>query len=378
MREVVRPVTRHAGVPAEAAASTVALRGLTKRYGGQAAVDGIDLDIAAGSLLSLLGPSGCGKTTTLRMIAGLIAPTAGTIAVGGTDITVMPASRRNIGVLFQNYALFPHLSVGQNVGFGLRMRRVGRDAIRSAVEEALALVHLEGFLDRMPDQLSGGQQQRVALARALAIRPSVLLLDEPMSALDRSLREAVRTELRQLQQRLGITTVLVTHDQEEALTISDAVAVMNRGRIEQVGRPSEIYANPATRFVASFVGTTNFQQAEILTARPDAVELAVYGRKLPLAPGTPVGSEGRVTVMVRPEHVQFRSSTGGATGPEEVPARLLETSYRGADTIFTFGTEDGARILATRTNDGPGGAIEMIGGSFALSFGRNLCVLRDD
>lgn len=375
MRTAAHPAVGHAGV---AAASAVALRGLTKRYGGPAAVDGIDLDIPAGSLLSLLGPSGCGKTTTLRMIAGLIDPTAGTIAVGGADITATPASRRNIGVLFQNYALFPHLTVAQNVGFGLRMRRIDRHAIRSAVEETLALVHLEGFGDRMPDQLSGGQQQRVALARALAIRPSVLLLDEPMSALDRSLREAVRTELRQLQQRLGITTVLVTHDQEEALTISDAVAVMNRGRIEQIGCPSEIYASPATRFVASFVGTTNIREAEILAATPDAVEIAVYGTRLALAPGMPLRAKDRVTVTVRPEHVRFRPSRTDTAEPGQVPARLLEASYRGADTLFTFGTADGGRILATRTNDGPGAEAETIGGSFALSFGRNLRVLRDE
>ena len=356
--------------------SAVALRGLTKSYGGQVAVDGIGLDIPAGSLLSLLGPSGCGKTTTLRMMAGLVEPTAGTIEVGGIDVTDLPASRRNIGVLFQNYALFPHMTVAQNVGFGLRMRRLGRPAINAAVREALSLVRLDSFGTRMPDQLSGGQQQRVALARALAIRPSVLLLDEPMSALDRSLREDVRTELRDLQKRLGITTVLVTHDQEEALTVSDAVAVMNGGRIEQIGRPADIYGSPATRFVASFVGTTNIMEGAVIAVAGTQVRLAALGTELTLSSEANAAMGETVTFTVRPEHVRFESAVDGSPGLGQVTAKLLEASYRGADTLYTFATADGARILATKPNDDRSAGFQPDDGCFALSFGRSLRMLK--
>ena len=375
LEQGVRLVTHPADGPAFAA--EVTLRGLTRHYGTSTAVDSLDLDIAAGSLLSLLGPSGCGKTTTLRMIAGLVDPTEGSIVVGGRNLTGVPASRRNIGVLFQNYALFPHMTVAQNVGFGLRMRRMPRPSIHAAVEEALDIVQLAGYADRIPGQLSGGQQQRVALARALVIRPALLLLDEPMSALDRSLREAVRNQLRALQRRLGITTILVTHDQEEALAISDCVAVMNHGRIEQVGSPVDIYMRPATRFVAGFVGTTNVADAEVVCAAADTAVVRTYGADIRLQ--TTASLEGRrtVPVTIRPEHVSFRP---GADCPQEhgqVHATLQETSYRGADTLFTFAARDGSTILATRTNHDPAKTGEPINGPFVLSFGQNLRVLQD-
>src|SRR5712671_3844308 len=236
----------------------LALRGLAKRYDdGPAAVAGLDLVAERGEFLTLLGPSGCGKTTVLRMIAGLVPPSAGRIAVDGADVTAMPAHRRNMGLVFQNYALFPHLNVARNVAFGLEMRGTLRDAIDKRVTNSLALVRLEGLRRRMPRELSGGQQQRVALARALVIEPALLLLDEPLSNLDAKLREELRDEIRDIQRRLGITAVFVTHDQVEALTLSDRIAVMNAGRLEQVGTPSEVYERPATEFVAAFIGRTN-------------------------------------------------------------------------------------------------------------------------
>ena len=220
---------------AAAKASDLALSGLTKVFGTTAAVDRVTLRIAAGEMVALLGPSGCGKTTTLRMVAGLIEPTEGDVLIGGVRVNRTPVHRRNIGMLFQNYALFPHLSVVENVAFGLQMRGLGKSAIRPKVEAALALVQLSAFADRLPAALSGGQQQRVALARAIVIEPTLLLLDEPLGALDRNLRESMQVEIRQIQKRLGITAVMVTHDQEEALTMADRVVIMRDGRLEQVG-----------------------------------------------------------------------------------------------------------------------------------------------
>jgi putative spermidine/putrescine transport system ATP-binding protein len=236
--------------------SHLVLEGLTRRFPGTAhpAVDGVSLDLRRGALLALLGPSGCGKTTTLRMIAGLEVPDAGRVTVADRDVTALPPHRRNMGVVFQSYALFPHMSAAQNVAFGLEMRGVARGEREARVKESLALVGLSELAARKPAKLSGGQQQRVALARALAIRPDLLLLDEPLSALDAKLREGVRDEIRALQQRVGATTVFVTHDQTEALAMADLVAVMDRGRVEQLGTPEEVFERPATKFVAMFVG----------------------------------------------------------------------------------------------------------------------------
>jgi len=241
----------------------VVLSRVRKSFGAVVAVDDVSMSIARGSIVSLLGPSGCGKTTTLRLVAGFERPDAGEVAIRGARVNDVPPYRRDFGMVFQSYALFPHLTVADNVGFGLRMRHVPREERRRLVAEALALVKLEGFADRQPRQLSGGQQQRVALARAIVFKPAVLLLDEPLGALDKMLREEMQVELRQLQQRLAITTVFVTHDQEEALTLSDRVAVMRGGRIEQVGAPREIYERPATEFVAGFLGASNFLDAEV-------------------------------------------------------------------------------------------------------------------
>jgi len=231
---------------------------LVKRYGDFFAVKDVSLSVADGEFLVLLGPSGCGKTTTLRMVAGFIEPTAGEVKLGGSNVTLLPPWKRNAGMVFQSYALFPHLTVAQNVAFGLEMRKLPKVEVDKRVEEALALVRLAGFGARLPRQLSGGQQQRVALARALAIRPDVLLLDEPLSNLDAKLRQEVRVEIRELQKQLGLTTVMVTHDQEEALTMADRLVVMNEGAVHQVGTQRDLYERPADRFVAGFVGRSTF------------------------------------------------------------------------------------------------------------------------
>jgi spermidine/putrescine transport system ATP-binding protein len=252
------------------------LAGISKRYGGVTAVDGIDLEVREGEFLTLLGPSGCGKTTTLGLIAGFFPPSAGEIYLKGRPVAGLPPFKRDIGVVFQDYALFPHMSAGENVAFGLRMRNLPGNEIAQRVKQALDLVQLGGLAERRPLELSGGQRQRVALARALVIRPAVLLLDEPLSNLDLKLREEMRVEIAGLQRRLGITTVFVTHDQGEALVMSDRIAVMNAGRIEQLGRPAEIYEKPATRFVAEFIGRMNFfaRDGKVVAIRPERARLS--------------------------------------------------------------------------------------------------------
>jgi putative spermidine/putrescine transport system ATP-binding protein len=275
------------------------LEGLVKRFYDVAAVAGVDLDLPPGKLISFLGPSGCGKTTMLRMIAGLERPTEGRISLDGEDITDRPAHTRDIGMVFQSLALFPHLNVAGNVGYGMRIRGVSRDRIAARVEDLLRLVSLEGLGSRRIQQLSGGQRQRVATARALALEPRLFLLDEPLSALDANLREQLQVELRLLQQQLGITTIMVTHDQREAMTMSDLVVVMNAGRIEQVGPPLEVYRRPGSPFVAGFIGRTNLLRGE---AAGDG-GLAVAGRPFDVAGGADLS--GEVTISVRPEAAQL-------------------------------------------------------------------------
>src|SRR6476646_10697644 len=243
-------------------AGEVSLVGLVKRFGDVAAVDGLNLDMPSGEFFSMLGPSGCAKTKTLRMIAGFEQPPGGQSLLDGTDMAYTPPHKRNVNTVFQNYALFPHLNVADNVAFGLRRQKVGKQELRQRVAEALELVQLTGFEKRKPGQMSGGQQQRVALARALVLKPAVLLLDEPLGALDAKLRKALQIELKALQQQVGITFVYVTHDQEEALTMSDRIAVMNEGRVEQVAAPRDVYEEPSTTFVADFLGVSNLMSAE--------------------------------------------------------------------------------------------------------------------
>ena len=256
------------------------LERLTKSFGAARAVDNISLDLVSGEFVTLLGPSGCGKTTTLRMVAGLEKPDGGVVRLGGTDVTSLPPFRRNIGMVFQSHALFPHMTVAENVAFGLRMRKVDKNTRRQRVREALDLVRLADYLDRYPHQLSGGQQQRVALARALVVRPDILLLDEPFGALDRKLREALQEELRQLTRKIGITSLFVTHDQEEALILSDRICVMNAGRIDQIGTPNEIFERPETHFVADFMGVGNFIAGTVSASSNGETTIDTHGRQV--------------------------------------------------------------------------------------------------
>jgi putative spermidine/putrescine transport system ATP-binding protein len=280
------------------------IKNASKVFGGIAAVRDFNLDVNKGELVTFLGPSGCGKTTTLRMVAGFEEPDAGQILLDGEDVTRRPPNKRDVGMVFQAYALFPNMTVGQNIGFGLRVRKASEATIKQRIEEMLALIHLEQKGDSYPHQLSGGQQQRVALARALAIHPRVLLLDEPLSALDAKIRVQLRAEIRAIQQKLGTTAIYVTHDQEEALSISDRIVVMYDGRIEQVGTPFEIYNFPTTAFVASFVGTLNTTDAEVID--PKAHSLRLEGQQIQADTGLDGKHAGdKVRIAIRPERFTF-------------------------------------------------------------------------
>jgi ABC-type Fe3+/spermidine/putrescine transport system ATPase subunit len=276
------------------------IRALVKRYGATTALAGCTLELREGEILTLLGPSGCGKTTLLRAVAGFVAPDSGAILIDGVDALTLPVNRRPVGVVFQNYALFPHLSVARNVGYGLKMRGLARHVIAAKVAQALAAVSLEGFDARNPGQLSGGQQQRVAIARVLVLEPKVLLLDEPFNALDAKLRTGMQVELRKLIKRLGITALFVTHDQDEAQAISDRIAVMRAGAIEQVGAPAEIYDLPASAYVADFIGQSNMLPAQAAAGRANLPGGAVVATSL----------SGPVTVMVRPQNLTLSARTG--------------------------------------------------------------------
>jgi putative spermidine/putrescine transport system ATP-binding protein len=307
----------------------IRLRGLRRQFGDVVAVDNVDLDVDDGEFLTLLGPSGSGKTTVLRMIAGFEKPNAGTIELAGTDVTRMPPYARDVNTVFQDYALFPHMSVLDNIEYGLRVKKVAKPERVERARQALADVRLDGFGDRAPSALSGGQRQRVALARALVNRPRVLLLDEPLGALDLKLREQMQVELKEIQREVGITFVFVTHDQDEALTMSDRIAVFNEGRIEQIGTPLEVYEHPATVFVAGFVGTSNLLR--------DEVALAVLGR-----PGT---------WSVRPEKIRVTkgSLTAGA-GVHAVPGTVREVIYVGMSTRYVVDLDAGDSLMAVAQN----------------------------
>ena len=301
------------------------LTGIQKRFGEVAAVEDFNLAAQRGEFVSFLGPSGCGKTTTLRMIAGFEQPTDGTIVVDGTDITRRPPNRRNVGMVFQSYALFPNMTVGDNIGFGLKVRKTPKDKIRKKVDELLGIINLPDKGDRYPYQLSGGQQQRVALARALAIEPQVLLLDEPLSALDAKIRVVLRKEIRSIQRQLGITTVYVTHDQEEALSLSDRVVVMSEGRIEQIGSPAAIYNFPATPFVASFVGTLNLLAVNVVDAADGRV--SVEGQEVRAAkPITEARNGATVTLALRPESIEL----GEGGGSNHLRGTVEDVSFLGS------------------------------------------------
>jgi len=318
------------------------LEHLTKRYGDHAVVDDVSLDVDKGEFVSLLGPSGCGKTTTLQMIAGFVEPTAGTVTLEGRNLLAIPAAKRGLGIVFQNYALFPHMSVAQNVAFGLEMRDVSKAERKKRVDEALSLVGLSGFAERHPGELSGGQQQRVALARALVIRPELLLLDEPLSNLDAKLREGMQVELRRIQRAVGITTLMVTHDQAEALALSDRVVVMHAGRIEQEDSPLVAYEHPRTGFVCDFLGKANLFTID----RVDERGLAIGALELPLPAGDAASVRAGDRILVRPEKISF-----GAPGANALAARVSSRVFQGNHWLYQLHTSLGD-ALVIRQNDG--------------------------
>jgi spermidine/putrescine ABC transporter ATP-binding subunit len=326
--------------------TVVELKGCTRVFGDVRAVDALDLSVYEGEFLSLLGPSGCGKTTTLNLIAGFVPPTAGRIFVDGDDVTGRPAHLRGLGVVFQSYALFPHLSVWENVAFGLRERRVARPEIERRVGDALELVRLDRLGRQRPSELSGGMQQRVALARALVYRPRVVLLDEPLAALDKKLREGMREEMRAIQRSVGITTIFVTHDQAEALGLSDRIAVMSGGRIEQLGTPREIYDHPATRFVADFIGASTVLRGRAVAA--DRVSLAP-GSILHVAHRAALKEGGEVELAIRPERVRLAAEPGDNV----LEARIETLVYQGAQTEVAARLADGQRVLVFVTEPAP-------------------------
>ncbi|MFJ2551015.1 ABC transporter ATP-binding protein [Microbacterium sp. NPDC087591] len=323
---------------AEAGEGTrVELQGIVKSYSGTRVLHGVDLDIAPGEFVSLLGPSGCGKTTLLRVLAGLEGADEGAVLLGGHDVSRVPTNKRDIGMVFQSYSLFPHLRVAENTAFGLRRRGVSASESTKRALDALALVGLADFADRFPHQLSGGQQQRVALARALVTEPKVLLLDEPLSALDAKVRVQLRDEIRRIQLRLGITTVFVTHDQEEALAVSDRIAVMNSGRIEQIGSPEQLYTTPSTAGVAAFVGLSS-----VVSGVGEGDHVVVWGQRLPLqSPAI-----GPVDVYLRPENVFFASEADAATD-----ALVQESTFLGSMRRTLVRTESGELV---RVQHAPG------------------------
>jgi iron(III) transport system ATP-binding protein len=301
----------------------LSLVNLSKRFGKTVAVDDLNLEIQNGEIMTLLGPSGCGKTTTLRCIAGLLRPDEGDIFLGDRQVTDMPPERRGVGLVFQNYALWPHMTVYENLSFGLKLRKISRQESAKKIRDALAMVRLSGFESRYPRQLSGGQQQRVALARALVIEPSLLLLDEPLSNLDAQLREEMRFEIRELQKNLGITSVYVTHDQSEALVLSDRIAILHEGELVQVGSPQDIYNHPGNRFVAGFIGLTSFMEG-MVTQFDEAGELALVRTRDHLEirlPATGLKSDQEVTLAIRPEHIEVWE---GEPPPHDPGMNLLE------------------------------------------------------
>ena len=331
----------------------VRLVDVVKRFGETVAVDHIDLEVRDGEFFSLLGPSGCGKTTTLRMIGGFEEPTSGTIELQGEDVTWLPPFKRNVNTVFQNYALFPHLSIYENVAFGLRRKGVDDAEVKARVGEMLALVELPGYEGRKPSQISGGQAQRVALARALINRPAVLLLDEPLGALDLKLRKQMQVELKRIQQEVGITFIYVTHDQEEAMTMSDRIAVMNKGRYEQLGDPESLYERPTTRFVAGFLGVSNLLPGEVLGVDGRYATVRLGSDVTVRAPSALIGRTGSVDIGVRPEKIRLRApADAGATpdGHNQLSGIVRDASYLGVSTQYQIEARGGARLTVYEQN----------------------------
>jgi len=346
----------------------VELVNVEKQFGKHRAVDSFSLEVREGELVSFLGGSGCGKTTTLRMIAGFEFPTRGRILVDGADVVPVPANRRGIGMVFQNYALFPNMTAARNIGFGLRASGRPASEIAARVQEMLALIHMEEFRDRYPHQMSGGQQQRVALARALAIRPRVLLLDEPLSALDAKIRVRLRTEIRSIQRTLGITTIYVTHDQEEALSMSDRIVVMRDGRIEQVGTPSEIYNRPANGFVAAFIGSSNALRATVLD--PGQGTLDVDGQVIRAAQASAAAPGQPVRVAIRPEAISLHN--GSATN-NHLKGTVTNVMFLGS--IVRVAVRCGSVELITDVFNAPHLVIPELGSEVTVGFAPEACIL---
>ena len=343
--------------------SYLELADIHKRFGETVAVESFNLTAEKGEFVSFLGPSGCGKTTTLRMIAGFEQPTAGTIRINDEDVTYRPPNRRNVGMVFQSYALFPNMTVADNIGFGLKVRKRSKDQIRKRTGELLELINLPDKGARYPYQLSGGQQQRVALARALAFEPQILLLDEPLSALDAKIRVALRVEIRAIQRQLGITTVYVTHDQEEALSLSDRVVVMSEGRMEQVGTPFEIYNFPTTAFVASFVGTLNVLPGVVTDAARG--ELTISGQPVRIARAFE-GSVGRdVSVALRPEMVSLGD---GQTGQNRLTGKVTDVSFLGSIVRIRVGLGDGGPTVLLDSFNEPTLTLPQLDETVTVSF----------
>ena len=353
--------------------SFIDIRGLKKSFGPTTVVHDFDLAIERGEFVSFLGPSGCGKTTILRMIAGFETATAGSIALAGQEVTHLPPAKRDVGMVFQSYALFPNMTVAQNIAFGLRVAKKGADEIRARVREMLDLIKLPHLAERYPYQLSGGQQQRVALARAIAVKPQVLLLDEPLSALDAKIRVSLREEIRALQKELGITTIFVTHDQEEALSMSDRIVVLNEGRAEQIGTPFEVYNWPRTRFVASFVGTLNLLGAEVIDA--GAGRLALDGHTVATARPIEGRSNGeKVTVALRPEAVDLGNAAADRIA---LPGTIEDVSFLGA--VVRIRVRLTAQTISLDAFNQPNVTLPKNGDAVTLTFAReDLLVLEGD
>lgn len=356
----------------------ISIAGLTRRYGSFTALDDAELDIRQGEFFSLLGPSGCGKTTLLRLIGGLDHASTGSISIDGKVMEGLPANRRPTNMVFQSYAIFPHLSVRENVGYGLRRLRLGRDEEKKRVDEALAQVSLGGYGERRSTELSGGQRQRVALARALVMRPKVLLLDEPLSALDKKLREQMQVELRRLQKAVGITFVLVTHDQYEALALSDRIAVMFGGRIAQIDTPKNIYQRPATREVADFLGGMNFIDSRIVGEDGDTltVQTRGFGKLRTARPQRTTRGDGEITLGIRPE--RLRILWEGETGEPEIAGTVVERHYFGEITHLLVAVDGlDAPLSVTETNDF--GADDLpLGASVRLTYDPDALVALSD
>ena len=340
----------------------VRLDKLSKKFGEFVAVDDVTLDIRRGEIFCLLGGSGCGKTTLLRMMAGFEAPTVGTVWIDGVDVTAMPPYERPVNMMFQSYALFPHMSVRRNVAFGLHQDRLPRREIDERVAEILKLVKMEPYADRAPHQLSGGQRQRVALARSLVKRPKLLLLDEPLAALDRKLREHTQFELINIQETLGVTFVVVTHDQEEAMTLATRIGVMNHGEIVQVGSPSDIYEYPGSRFVADFIGSVNLFEGRLVEDEPDYVRVASdeLGGMFHVGHGVSAAPDATVWVAVRPEKIRLTRERPDGDGDNRVQGTVAEVAYRGDQSVYLVRLVNGRQVRVTQPNalrQGAGGRI---------------------